>query len=129
MIRAQGGDDRVVDDPGRLPRAPHVATVCAARSGFVVDLSPRGLAHVALALGAGRRRAGEAVDPTVGLVLLRRVGDAVRAGQPLLEVHARGEEAMGPARAAALAAVAIGDAPPLAARAGPILETLGSATR
>ena len=89
IIRAQGGDPRVLDEPGRLPQAPLKTPVLAPSTGYLVGLEALILGQVALALGAGRRRAEEAVDPAVGLVLHHQVGAAVTAGMPLLTLHHR----------------------------------------
>jgi pyrimidine-nucleoside phosphorylase len=91
LIEAQGGDPSVVDDPARLPRAPVAVPVAASRPGFVVDVDPRALGEAVLERGGGRRRAGDAIDPAVGVRLLRRYGARVEAGDVLALVHARGE--------------------------------------
>ncbi len=87
MVEAQGGDPRVVEQPRRLPAAAHRELVVASRSGVVqaIDAVRIGLASVAL--GAGRERAGDAVDPAAGVVLLKRPGDPVAGADPVLELH------------------------------------------
>jgi pyrimidine-nucleoside phosphorylase len=107
-IRAQGGDP----DPGALPAAPVVATVTAAESGFVQELKAREVALTALELGAGRHRSGDPVDHAVGVVCLKKRGDAVEAGEPLAVIHARHEAAVDAARAELLGAYELGDAAP-----------------
>ena len=107
-IRAQGGDP----DLGALPVAPIVVRVNAPESGFVCELRAREVAFTALELGAGRHRAGDPVDHAVGVVCLKKRGDAVEAGKPLAEIHARDEAAADAARAALLAAYEIGGAAP-----------------
>jgi pyrimidine-nucleoside phosphorylase len=89
MVEAHGGDPRVVDDPGRLPTAPRRLPVLAPRGGFVVDVDARELGLVAVALGAGRTKADQKVDPAVGIELLVRPGDRVEARQPLAFLHVR----------------------------------------
>ena len=90
MIAAQGGDPRVCDDPrGVLPAAPVVTEVTAATTATVVRIPARVIGELSMALGAGRRRKGDDVDPAVGIELLVAEGDAVTAGQPLARVHAR----------------------------------------
>jgi len=92
MITAQGGDPRVVDDPGALlPQAPVVRTVIAASSGFLASIDAEALGRASGDLGAGRKRKGDAIDPAVGIVFLPKVGDAIEAGQELGTVHARTE--------------------------------------
>ena len=70
------------------------------------------MAFTALELGAGRHRAGDPVDHAVGVVCLKKRGDAVEAGEPLAEIHARDEAAVDAARAALLAAYELGDTAP-----------------
>lgn len=115
MVRAQGGDPAVVRDPDRLPRAPVRADVLAPGSGVVTRIDGRAVGLAAMRLGAGRARKGDPVDAAVGIVLRRKVGDPVRAGEPLAVVHAR----TGPAAAQAVRDVAcayrIGEGAPDAA--------------
>jgi len=89
VVAAQGGDDRVVDEPDRLPQAPTVRRLRAPDDGFIrrIDALEVGLAGVAL--GAGRARAEDPVDPAVGFVFHRKPGDRVRRGDLLVEVHGR----------------------------------------
>ncbi len=89
MVRAQGGDPRDLRRPGGLPAAPVVAEVPAPEEGHVAGIDAREIGLVAMGLGAGRARKGETVDPAVGLVLRKKVGDAAKAGEPLGLVHAR----------------------------------------
>jgi pyrimidine-nucleoside phosphorylase len=107
-IRAQGGDP----DLDALPVAPVVETVIAADSGHVRELRAREIALAALELGAGRHKAGDPVDHTVGVICLKKRGDAVEAGEPLAEIHARDEAAAATARQALLAAYELGDSAP-----------------
>jgi pyrimidine-nucleoside phosphorylase/thymidine phosphorylase len=88
VIEAQGGDARVVDDPGRLPRAPHVLPVPAPAAGFVQAIDGYALGEAVVELGGGRQKKEDAVDPAVGLVLTRVVGERAEAGEPLALVHA-----------------------------------------
>jgi pyrimidine-nucleoside phosphorylase/thymidine phosphorylase len=88
VIEAQGGDPRVIDDPGRLPQARHRIAVPATRSGFVQSLEARSIGHATMLLGAGRLRADSAIDPAVGVILHKKVGDRVEAREPLCTVLA-----------------------------------------
>lgn len=109
LVEAQSGDPRVVDDPDRLPAAPVRREVAAPGAG-IVDIDARGVGLAAVALGAGRRKTEDDVDPRVGFEFHVRAGEAVEAGAPLVTIHAADERA---ARSAALAvedAVALDDA-------------------
>jgi pyrimidine-nucleoside phosphorylase len=83
-IAAQGGDPRAP-----LPRAPVVEQVTADASGVVQRCHALAIGEAAVSLGAGRARKGDAVDHSVGIVVHRKQGDVVSAGDPLATVHAR----------------------------------------
>jgi pyrimidine-nucleoside phosphorylase len=88
LVAAQGGDPRAVDQPDLLPKAPVVEHVMAAQSGFLAQADARIIGMTAVALGAGRARKGDPIDPSVGVVVHAKVGDRVTAGMPLCTVHA-----------------------------------------
>jgi pyrimidine-nucleoside phosphorylase len=118
-VRAQGGDP----DEGALPRAPVVREVVAPHAGYVRQLAALPVGVAALHLGAGRGEKDAPIDHAVGVVCLKKRGDAVAEGEPLAELHARGEREAGDAATRVLAAYELGDEPP---RPRPIvLDTLG----
>jgi pyrimidine-nucleoside phosphorylase len=119
-IRAQGGDPA----EAALPKAPVIREVFASRAGHVQRLAALPVGLAALHLGAGRRTKDAAIDHAVGVVCRRKRGDAVDAGEPLAEIHARTGAAADEAADMVAAAYELGDAPP---RAVPIvLDTLGA---
>jgi len=89
FIQAQGGDPRVVTDPSRMARAKTETKVLAPRSGFVSALDGGALGRLLVSMGGGRRTKEDSVDASVGIRLLRKVGDPVTAGEPvaLIEAH------------------------------------------
>lgn len=101
IVAAQGGDARAVYDASRLPLSPREAVLRAEESG-VLRVAARKLGEACLLLGGGRQHAEDAIDHTVGIVLTRRDGDPVRAGEEIARVYCRGEaaEALGRARSA-----------------------------
>jgi pyrimidine-nucleoside phosphorylase len=121
MIQAQGGDPRVVDDPnGVLPAAPVRREVPASRDGWLAAVDAEAVGRAAMALGAGRVRKGDPVDPAVGVELFPKVGDAIRAGDVVARVHARDEDGAAAAAERVLAAMTWSpegvDGPPLVYR-------------
>lgn len=98
IIRLQGGDEKVIDDPRRLPQARNKVEFAAAQTGFVSSMDCERIGTACVVLGGGREKKEDAVDPAVGLVLHKKVGDEVQAGEPLCTVHynsaARFEEAL-----------------------------------
>ncbi len=114
MVAALGGPADVLRQAG-LPRAPVQRPVPAPREGHVAALDVRALGLAVVALGGGRRRDGDAVDPRVGLAQVRAPGDRLRAGEPLALVHAADERSAAAAVATVQAAFALADAAPPAA--------------
>jgi pyrimidine-nucleoside phosphorylase len=88
LIRAQGGDPRVVEDPTRLPQSPVKVALKASRTGHVIAIDAYALGTLAIELGAGRTRADQRIDPAAGFELHASVGDFVERGAPLVTIHA-----------------------------------------
>jgi pyrimidine-nucleoside phosphorylase len=93
LVEAQSGNASVVDDPDRLPTAPVQRPVPAGESGQVAAIDALEIGLAAKSLGAGRDRKDAAIDLAVGIVLHKKVGDAVRRGEPVATVHARTDQA------------------------------------
>jgi len=122
VVGAQGGDQRVVDEPDRLAVARHHRACAATSDGYVTDIDPLELGYASMGLGAGRCRAEDAVDPGAGIRLHVRVGDLVRTGDELATLYTseRGRLSAGTARVAA--AFRVGKRrPPVRSR---IIETI-----
>ena len=112
MVRAQGGDPSVVEHPERLSAAPVTAEVPAPEDGYVQGIDTEAVGRVAMALGAGRVRVGDRVDPAVGIMVLAKRGTRVERQHVLALVHARTEEAARAAVRSLQEAYRIGAAPP-----------------
>jgi thymidine phosphorylase len=112
MIAAQGGDAAVATSPEKLAIASERVAITARQSGFVTVADAREIGLSAVALGAGRTRADQPVDPAVGIRVHKKPGDRVTSGDLLaeLEVH-RGADVSDIADRVA-AAFVIGDAAP-----------------
>ncbi len=87
IIRWQGGDSRVVRDFSRLPTARDRVEVTAQSEGYVSSIDSEAVGLAAMALGAGRERTDDRVDPGVGFELLKKVSDPVAKDEPLVRVH------------------------------------------
>jgi len=111
VVEAQGGDPRAIDDPSRLPAARREVPLLADRSGVVHALQARPIGHATMLLGAGRSRVDSAIDPAVGVVLHRKVGDPVAAGEPLCTLLVNDEGSLDRASAMIRDSFAIGDGP------------------
>ncbi len=113
IVRCQGGDPAVVERPGRLPAARVVREARADRAGAVLAIDTRAVGEAALRLGAGRGTPADAVDPAAGFLLSARVGDRLRAGDPLGAVHGATEAQVAEAAARLAAAFEIGEGDPV----------------
>jgi pyrimidine-nucleoside phosphorylase len=109
IIENQGGDPHVVDDDNRMPHVGGRHVVVAGRTGFVTALDAALVGRASVALGAGRDRVDDPVDPAVGIMVLAPPGEAVRAGDPVLEIHYRDHTRLETALQLAGRAVTIGD--------------------
>jgi pyrimidine-nucleoside phosphorylase/thymidine phosphorylase len=87
IIRLQGGDPRIVDDPNLLPKAQHTERVTAPRAGYVTSIQCEQVGIASMMLGGGREKMSDKIDPGVGLVLEKKIGDTVRVGEKLCTVH------------------------------------------
>jgi pyrimidine-nucleoside phosphorylase len=112
IIEFQGGDSRAIDDYSRLPAAPDRHDVKASRSGYISSLHAEHIGRAAVALGAGRARLDDIIDPGVGIEVMAHVGAPVREGETVLRVHHRRGRGLGDAAPLLAESVQIGDAPP-----------------
>ncbi|MFR8078045.1 MAG: thymidine phosphorylase [Christensenellales bacterium] len=87
MIQAQGGDARVCQDTSRLPSAERIIPVLSQQAGYIAKMDTQSIGTCAQLLGAGREKLGDKIDPAVGIVMKKRVGDFVRTGDVLAEFH------------------------------------------
>jgi pyrimidine-nucleoside phosphorylase len=98
MVELQGGDSRVIDDPKRLPQARQTENVTAAKSGFLSAMNCEQIGTACVILGGGRERKEDSVDPAVGIVLHKKVGDRVAVGEPVATIHFNSEARLQRAR-------------------------------
>ena len=87
MVKAQGGDDAFIRHPEMFPKAKEVIPVYSQQTGYVKDLKAKPLGIVSMKLGGGREKTDDDIDYSVGLVLHKKIGDFVKKGEVLVEVH------------------------------------------
>ncbi|WP_342425264.1 pyrimidine-nucleoside phosphorylase [Paenibacillus sp. FSL L8-0502] len=92
FIANQGGDASVVDHPERLPQAQYLIEVPAKQDGVVAEIVADEIGTAAMLLGAGRATKESEIDLAVGLMLNKKVGDAVQKGDSLVTIHANRED-------------------------------------
>jgi pyrimidine-nucleoside phosphorylase len=113
VIELQGGDPRVCDDLSLLPAARERIDLPAPREGRVRKIACRAVGRAAMLLGAGRETVDSRIDPAVGLVLHKKVGDLVHQNEPLLTLHVNDRSRLDEALALLQTAVELGqEAPP-----------------
>jgi pyrimidine-nucleoside phosphorylase/thymidine phosphorylase len=91
MVKLQGGDEHTIDDPSLLPRSKHTAPVRSKTTGFISEIDCQAVGVASVILGGGRTKKEDSVDPSVGIILHRKLGDAVAAGEPLCTIHYNSE--------------------------------------
>ncbi len=112
IIRLQGGEPRVMDQPGLLPRAQNTLHVESSHAGYVREIACRDLGVASVILGGGREKKEDSVDPAVGMVVHKKLGDAVRRGEALCTIHYNSGARLGEARRLIEESYSIGEAPP-----------------
>ncbi|MDQ7822701.1 MAG: thymidine phosphorylase [Candidatus Eremiobacteraeota bacterium] len=124
VIKAQGGKDAVLDDTSLLPRARVIRDIPAQKEGYLGAIEVMKMGIIARDLGAGRVRKEDSIDPSVGLVIHRRIGDKITSGESIVTVHGASEKSIEEVRESLLECFIVLDqpveAPPL------ILATIGS---
>jgi len=87
LVAAQGGDPRIVEDPTLLPGAREHSVSPSPRGGYVSAIKTDALGKAAMLLGAGRRTVDDTIDPGAGLVVHKKLGEAVTKDEPLATLH------------------------------------------
>ena len=112
IIEAQGGNPAIVDDPAALPQAACSAVYTAPSTGRVTAVHPKAVGLGVNAMGGGRSKVEDRVDPAVGFVITVRPGDRVETGQPLATIHAADLAGLRTGEAALSDAIEVGGSGP-----------------
>ncbi len=83
IVKAQGGDTAVLEQPEKYPKPRHREQILAGKTGYVANIDARRLGHSSMNLGAGRVHLAQPIDPLAGMTLHKKVGDRVERGEPL----------------------------------------------
>ncbi len=116
MVELQGGDAAVVDDVNRLPQSKDTIEVKSASGGYVAAMQCEQIGTACVILGGGRERKEDLVDPAVGIILRKKVGDKVAAGEVLATIHYNAADRAERARQMISASCEISDAAPATKR-------------
>jgi len=92
LIIAQAGDVSFVDSPDKIQKARYFHTVAAESSGFIAEVHARTVGETAVDLGAGRAKKTDRIDPSVGILVHKKVGDRIEKGETLFTIHANDQE-------------------------------------
>ena len=111
MVELQGGDPRAIDDPKKLPQARHTMMVSTPKNGYLTSLQCEQVGTACVILGGGRERKEDSVDPAVGIVLHKKVGDSISAGQALATIYYNAEARAARARQLLEESFQIADSP------------------
>jgi len=98
LVKAQGGDPEMVENPGRYPASKFSTDIPAGAGGFVSSIDALELGLTSVQLGAGREKIGDPIDPKAGIVLRTKVGTTVREGDALATLYSDNNEALEAAR-------------------------------
>lgn len=91
FLEAQGGNPEIVKNPDRLPTAAYQIEVKSPMTGFITKMEADEIGVAAMLLGAGRATKEDDIDLAVGIVLKKKIGDAVNAGETLAVIHSNTE--------------------------------------
>ncbi len=92
LVEAQDGEARALENISQIHRAPIVCEITAERAGKVVQMNAEKIGRGSLLLGGGRSKSDDGIDFAVGISDLKKNGETVERGEPLMRVHARSEE-------------------------------------
>jgi pyrimidine-nucleoside phosphorylase len=98
LVAAQGGDPAVCSDTSLLPKAKYATDVTAGREGYVHSIQSEQMGYASLVLGGGRLQKEDSVDPSVGIVLHKKVGNTVHRNDPICTIHYNDEKKFNEAR-------------------------------
>jgi pyrimidine-nucleoside phosphorylase len=109
FVDAQDGEAETILKPASLPSARETYQIPASRGGHIRSLDGEAVGRASMLLGAGRARAGDAIDPAAGIILNKKVGDTVEKGEPVAMLHYSDSRALTDAVEVFLSGVEIGD--------------------
>ena len=112
MLEEMGGDVRYVDDPNLLVRTKRIVPIYKDCTGYIKKLDAKSIGLAALLLGAGREKAGDTVDPAVGILMKKRCGDRIETDEPIAYMYVNDETNLDEAVSKLVNAVCVADEKP-----------------
>jgi pyrimidine-nucleoside phosphorylase len=111
-IKLQGGDERVIDEPQRLPTARCRVDILSESDGYITGTNCEHFGTALAMLGGGRSKKEDAIDPGVALEFHKRIGDPVKKGESLATIHYNADAKLGEAKAMVAASYFVAAEPP-----------------
>ncbi|GHV29031.1 pyrimidine-nucleoside phosphorylase [Spirochaetia bacterium] len=112
FVEAQGGDVSYITNPDTFPLASNVVAVTSPAEGFVRSISAEGIGSISMELGAGRIKKDDAIDYAAGIMLNKKIGDAVKKGETLAWLHTNDRDRIPKAQERLLTCYTFGDVQP-----------------
>ena len=112
LVEAQGGDQRYVYDTSLFAQAPYCCEVLAQADGYVAHMNTESIGIASSMLGAGRETVDSVIDPAAGILLVKKTGDAVKAGEVIARLYSSKEELLAAAQKHCREAITIADTCP-----------------
>ncbi len=112
LVKRQGGDISYIEKPGKYLRSKFSREVASSESGYVTAIDSLELGFAGIALGAGRTRVDDVIDPKAGIMLKKKVGDPVSAAEMLAVFYTDKKSAVDPAAARIATAFSVGRTKP-----------------
>ena len=112
LVELQGGDVSTIHDPKQLPHARLQVEVTSPRAGFVRAIRCEQVGTACVILGGGREKKEDSIDPAVGIVVHKKVGDKVGADEPLATIHCHSQAQAGRVKKLLEESYDIANAPP-----------------
>jgi thymidine phosphorylase len=116
MVELHGGDTRVLDDPKRLPQTQDSMQVLSRSAGYISSMQCEHIGTACVILGGGRERKEDSVDPSVGIVLHKKIGEHVEAKEPIATIYHNSGAKAERAKQLISESVAVAEAPPATKR-------------
>ena len=106
MVASQGGDASYIEDPGRFPKAELLSDVISPCDGYLSHMDADKIGAASSVLGAGREKKGAPIDHSAGVVLVKKTGDPVRRGEPIVRLYTNSRAGLSEAETLILSALA-----------------------
>ena len=87
IVKLQGGDVKLVENPEKYPKAKFVEKIFAPRNGYLKETDNYRIGIAALELGAGRKTKEDKIDPKAGIIIKSKIGDFIKKGSEIAELH------------------------------------------